>query len=78
MHRRLNGLLVTLPLTIDVISQLTGEISNLKIGVLKEGFGVPGSEADVDELVRKAAERLGREAGATVEKVSVRMHLDGK
>ena len=78
MHRRLNGLLVTLPLTIDVISQLTGEISNLKIGMLKEGFGVPGSEADVDELVRKAAERLGREAGVTVEEVSVKMHSDGK
>ena len=46
--------------------------------MLKEGFGLPGSEADVDELVRKSAERLRREAGATVEEVSVKMHLDGK
>ena len=46
--------------------------------MLKEGFGLPASEADVDELVRKAAERLGRETGATVEEVSVKMHSDGK
>ena len=61
----------------NVISQLTGEISHLKLGVLKEGFGLPSSEADVDELVRNAADRLGREAGATVEEVSIKMHLDG-
>ncbi|KAJ7321194.1 hypothetical protein OS493_035171 [Desmophyllum pertusum] len=45
-------------------SKLTGEISHLKLGVLKEGFGYPNSEADVDELVRNSADRLGREAGA--------------
>ncbi|KAL9967996.1 hypothetical protein ACROYT_G026320 [Oculina patagonica] len=58
-------------------SKLTGEISHLKLAVLKEGFGLPSSEADVDELVRNAADRLVREAGATVEEVSVKMHLDG-
>jgi len=31
----------------------------------------------VDELVRNAADRLGREAGATVDEVSIKMHLDG-
>ena len=61
----------------NVISQLTGEISHLKLGVLKEGFGHPSLEPDVDALVRKAAERLGHETGATVEEVSVKMHLDG-
>lgn len=45
--------------------------------MLKEGFGLPTSEADVDALVREAADLLGREAGATVEEVSVDMHLDG-
>ena len=61
----------------NVIFQLTGEISHLKLGILKEGFGLPSSEADVDELVRNAADRLGRETGATVEEVSVKMHCDG-
>ena len=64
-------------LTLNVISQLTGDISHLKIGVLKEGFGHPSSEADVDALVRDVADRLRREVGATVEEVSVKMHLDG-
>lgn len=61
----------------NIIPQLTGEISHLKLAVLKEGFGHPSSEADVDELVRNATDRLGREAGATVEEVSIKMHLDG-
>ena len=62
---------------LNVISQLTGEISHLKLAILKEGFGLSNSEADVDELVRNAADRLRRETGATVEEVSVKMHLDG-
>jgi len=44
---------------------------------LKEGFGHPNSEADVNELVRNAADRLGRGTSATVEEVSIKMHLDG-
>jgi amidase len=49
----------------------------LRVGVLKEGFGIPdASEADVDAAVRLGAEALGR-AGATVEEVSVPMHRDG-
>jgi len=62
---------------LNVISQLTGEISHLKLAVLKEGFGHSNAEADVDELVRSAADRLGRETGATVKEVSIKMHLDG-
>ena len=61
----------------NVIPQLTGEISHLKLGVLKEGFGLSTSEADVDELVRNAVDRLGRKTGANVEEVSIQMHLDG-
>jgi amidase len=48
----------------------------LKIGVLKEGFGHPNSEADVDASVRDAAEQF-RKLGAIVEDVSVPMHLLG-
>lgn len=56
---------------------LTGKIHNLKIGILKEGFGLKTSEADVDKKVREAAEQLGTAGGATVEEVSVPMHSDG-
>ena len=49
----------------------------LRVGVLREGFDLPGlSEADVDAAVRDAAERLAG-AGASVEEVSVPMHRDG-
>lgn len=48
----------------------------LKIGVLKEGFEQAGAEAAVSESVREAAKRL-RDLGASVEHVSVPMHLLG-
>ena len=54
---------------------LAGNARGLRIGVLKEGFGRPKSEADVDTLVREAAERFTR-AGASVREVSVPMHLE--
>ena len=49
--------------------QLTGKIENLKIGILKEGFGLKKSEADVDKMVREAAEQLATIAGAVVEMI---------
>lgn len=49
---------------------------NLRIAVVKEGFGRPESEPVVDAKVRAAAELLARE-GAVVEEVSIPMHLDG-
>ncbi len=55
---------------------LSQGISGLRVGVVIEGFGRPNSEADVDDKVRKGANRF-REAGAVVEDVSVPMHLDG-
>lgn len=49
----------------------------LRVGLLREGFGLPdASEPDVDAAVRAGAEALAR-AGATVEEVSVPMHRDG-
>jgi amidase len=53
---------------------LTGEVSGMKIGVLKEGFGHPNSEPDVDAKVRQAAQ-IFAELGAVVEEISVPMHL---
>ena len=59
------------------VHQLTGKIENMKIGVLKEGFGLENSEEDVDKVVKEAAEQLGSECGAVVEEVSIPMHSDG-
>jgi amidase len=51
-------------------------VAGLRIGVLTEGFRHPSSEPDVDQKVRQAAERL-RSLGASVEEISIPMHLDG-
>jgi amidase len=45
----------------------------LRIGILKEGFGLPDGEKDVDALVLDAAHRFER-AGAVVSTVSVAEH----
>src|SRR4029077_6515356 len=45
-------------------------------GIVKEGFGWPNSEPDVDAMVREAAQRLTR-AGGTVSEVSIPLHRDG-
>ena len=58
--------------------QLTGKIENLKIGILKEGFGMDISEPDVDKMVKEAAGQLSSKCGAVVEEVSIPMHSDGK
>ena len=51
-------------------------MQGLRIGVVKEGFGHPNSERDVDAKVRNAATILGK-LGASVAEVSVPMHLAG-
>ena len=51
-------------------------VAGLRIGVVTEGFGFAVSESDVDQKVRQSADRL-RALGATVEEVSIPMHLDG-
>src|SRR6266852_3823401 len=56
--------------------QLTGHARGLRIGIVKEGFGWPDSEPDVDAMVREAAQRLTR-AGATVSELSIPLHRDG-
>jgi amidase len=48
----------------------------LRIGVVQEGFGHPQSMASSDAVVREAADRL-RGLGATVEAVSIPLHLIG-
>jgi amidase len=53
-----------------------GGVKSLRVGVMKEGFGHPNSEPDVDALVSDAAQRLAK-LGAVVEQVSVPMHTLG-
>ena len=52
---------------------LEGGIRGLKIAVVKEGFGHPNAEPDVDAKVRRAAEQLGK-LGAVVTEVSIPWH----
>lgn len=49
----------------------------MRIGVVREGFGLHNSEADVDASVQAAA-AVFRDMGATVEDVSIPMHSMGK
>jgi amidase len=55
---------------------LKADASGLRIGLLKEGFGHPTSEKDVDAKVQTAARLMGK-FGARVEEVSIPMHLMG-
>ncbi len=52
---------------------LKGGAKGLRIGILKEGFGLPDGEKDVDALVLDAVHRFER-AGAMVTTVSVPEH----
>ena len=62
------------PGTLDYTAGIEGGVKGLRIGVLKEGFTHPNSEADVDACVRAAAEQF-RKLGAVVEEVSIPEHL---
>lgn len=53
---------------------LAGGVRGLRIAIVKEGFGLPMSEPDVDAKVRAAAARLGA-LGAVVTEVSIPWHL---
>jgi amidase len=56
---------------------LTEDISDLRIGIVDEGFGWPElSEQDVDEAVREAANKFSS-LGARVSTISVPWHRDG-
>jgi len=62
---------------VDRYTQAVGTgVSGLRIGVVREGFGRPESEADVDAKVGAAVEKF-RALGASIEEVSIPMHLTG-
>ncbi len=57
----------------DYASALTGDVTGLRIAVVKEGFETPESTDAVNAAVRGAAEKLAA-MGAEVAEVSVPMH----
>ncbi len=62
---------------VDRYTQAVGMgVSGMRIGIVTEGFGRPESEAGVDDKVRAAAAKY-RSLGASVEEVSIPMHLMG-
>ena len=63
------------PERMDVLSELDGGVSGLKIGIVKEGF--VDAEAAVHELVMAAVDVLAK-AGATVSEVSIPEHCQAR
>jgi amidase len=64
------------PKVAEYTKALEGGVKGLRIGIVKEGFGHANSESDVDAKVRAGAKLLAK-LGATVEEISVPMHLLG-
>ena len=60
----------------DYVGAVGRGAGGLRIAVVKEGFGHPVSETDVDAKVRAGAEVFKR-LGATVDEVSIPAHLQG-
>jgi amidase len=58
------------------VEALDGGADGLRIGIVKEGFGHPNSEPDVDAKVQAAAHRFAK-LGAAVTEVSIPMHMLG-
>ena len=58
---------------VDYRAALTGDVAGLRVGILAEGFGQPGSLPEADELVRSSALRFA-EIGCAVGEVSVPWH----
>lgn len=60
----------------DYVAALALGGTGLRVGVLREGFGLPESEPEVDAAVREAVTALS-DAGLSVSEVSVPWHLHG-
>jgi amidase len=60
----------------DYIGALQKPVKGLRVGVLREGFGHPESDPEVDARVREAIGELTA-LGAEVTEVSIPWHLDG-
>jgi amidase len=61
----------------DYLTELDAGVDGLRIGVIEQGFAIPGlSQPGVDEAVRAAVATLAG-AGAVVDTVSIPWHRDG-
>jgi amidase len=61
--------------TMNYTAHLTGDISDVTVGIVQEGFGWDVSEDDVDIAVRNAANQFNQ-LGAKVHELSIPMHRD--
>ena len=57
----------------DHRAALAGDVTGLRVGIVGEGFGQPGTSPEADELVRSAARRF-TECGCHVGEISVPWH----
>src|SRR6185369_1095380 len=57
----------------DYVGSLGKEIGGIKIGLLQEGFGIPGGMSEVEDVVNAAIGTL-KTLGATLKPVSVPLH----
>ncbi len=57
----------------DYVGALGKDISGIRVGLLAEGFGAPGTLSEVEDTVNRAVSVLS-ELGATLEPVSVPLH----
>src|SRR5262245_35659844 len=62
--------------TDDYLGAVGKRTGGLRIGLLKQGYGHPESDAEVDRVVRDAVDLLAG-AGAEVTEVSIPMHYEG-
>lgn len=60
----------------NYVAELERGIDGLRVAIVSEGFGQPGAEDDVDDMVLHAAQRL-TEAGAAVDTISIPEHRQG-
>jgi amidase len=63
--------------TEEYVSELTGDVSDLSIAVIEEGFTQPQHESVVNEHVHEALQELEND-GATLDSVSVPIHHDAQ
>lgn len=61
---------------VTYVDKLTGDVKDLSFGIVKEGFGWPGSEDETDQMVFEAAQYYEK-LGANVDEVSIPIHKDG-
>ncbi|MEM7301442.1 MAG: amidase [Pseudomonadota bacterium] len=64
------------PRTDKYTQALSRGVGGMRIGVVRESFGLDNSEPDVDQKVREASRKL-TSLGAVVEETSIPMHLQG-